>query len=139
MRLSRRDFLKLSLRMGGVLLAGTLLENSTHFHGQSAMAEETTGTPGYALPDWTGDSFLPMHRIRDHRIPATLPAPSRFVDVAIIGGGLSGLATGFLLNNENMLILEREKTLGGNAKSGDYKGISYALGSAYLVDAEEPF
>lgn len=139
MRLSRRDFLKLSLCMGGGFLANMLLENNSYLHAQSAMAADIAQTPGYALPDWTGDNFLPMHRIRDHRIPPTVPAPSRFVDVVIVGGGLSGLATGFLLNNENMVILEREKTLGGNAKSGQYGDISYALGSAYLVDIEEPF
>lgn len=79
-----------------------------------------------------------MHRVRDgEALP--IPKPSRTVDIVIVGGGLSGLTSAYELRHENILLLEREESLGGNAKQGSFQGIPYALGSAYLVDTDEPY
>lgn len=94
---------------------------------------------GYGLGDWTGDSFAPMHAIRDGRWNGPLPAPERRVEIAIVGGGLAGLAVAAQLHDRDLALLERECEPGGVAKSGRWRNVDYALGSAYLVDMQEPF
>lgn len=126
MQTRRRTLIQLGSLCGGLLLAP----------GRGVQAAEP---PPYALPDWTGDSFVSMHAIRDQGEPKPIPAPMRKVDLAIIGGGLTGLAVASMLRDRNLVVLEREAVMGGNAKSGQWRGIDYALGSAYLVDKEEPF
>jgi protoporphyrinogen oxidase len=115
--------------LSGLLLSGCQSETGT-----------SSAQPfAYDVPQWTGDTFGPMHLIRDGRQPQSPQKPSQHVDVVIVGGGLSGLTVATQLINEDFLLLEREQTLGGNAKSGEFNGIEYALGSAYLVDVSEPF
>ena len=60
---------------------------------------EAAQEPPYHLGEWTGDSFAPMHAIRDGLWRAPLSAPERRVDVVVIGGGICrprrrGAATG---------------------------------------------
>ena len=93
----------------------------------------------YQLGEWTGDSFAPMHAIRDGLGRGPLPAAERRVDVAIIGGGLAGLAVASLLEDRDLVVLERESEPGGVAKSKRWRNVDYALGSAYIVDINEPF
>ncbi len=102
---------------------------------RAAAAEE----PEYRLGEWTGDSFAPMHAIRDGLWNRPLPTPERRVEVAIVGGGLAGLAVAALLHDRDLILLERESEPGGVAKSGRWRDIDYALGSAYFVDLAEPF
>lgn len=127
----RRDFLRAS-GQAGLSLA---LANLT---GCNSSPAPTSQDYSYKLGPWTGDSFLPMHKIRDG-FNAPLPKPERRVKLLIIGAGLSGMGLGYLCRDMDLLILERESSAGGNAKSANYKGIEYALGSAYLVDLEKPF
>ncbi|MGJ0391209.1 MAG: FAD-dependent oxidoreductase [Methylocystis sp.] len=95
--------------------------------------------PDYRVDTWTGDSFAPMHAIRDGRWSQPLPAPEGRVDVAIVGGGLAGLAAATLLHDRDILLLEREAGPGGVAKSARWRDVEYALGSAYFIDISEPF
>lgn len=94
---------------------------------------------GFRLGEWTGDSFAPMHAIRDGAWNRPPPTPERRVEVAVVGGGLAGLAVASMLDDVDLVLLEREAELGGNAKSGEWRGVDYALGSAYFVDVSEPF
>jgi hypothetical protein len=95
--------------------------------------------PSYRLGEWSGDDFAPMHAIRDGLWRLTPNAPERRVEIVIIGGGLAGLAVATLLRDRDFLLLERESTLGGAAKSDRWRGVEYALGSAYFIDVSEPF
>lgn len=93
----------------------------------------------YRIGAWTGDSFAPMHAVRDGLWDRPAPAPERRVEAVIVGGGLAGLAAAALLRDRDILLLEREAEPGGAAKSGRWREIDYALGSAYFIDVSEPF
>lgn len=138
--LSRRQALeKLSQGALGLSAASLLFPSLSGFLLSGCQSEKTAQKFDYDVPPWTGDTFGPMHLIRDGRQPQSPQKPSHHVDVVIVGGGLSGLTVATQLIHEDFLLLEREQTLGGNAKSGAFNGIEYALGSAYLVDVSEPF
>jgi hypothetical protein len=135
----RRDFLRAS-GQAGLSLALANLSGCSQPSGPSATGSPSPASDGYDydIGPWTGDSFAPMHKIRDG-FNAPLPKPERSVKLLIVGAGLSGMGLGYLCRDMDLLILERESAAGGNAKSANYKGIEYALGSAYLVDIEKPF
>lgn len=134
MEYSRREFLKYMAMLGG----GAALASCKPFLKPGNPAPEYS----YTVPEWSGDNPVPMHKIRDWyrrgKFP-TMPPPSKSLDMVIIGGGLSGLALAYYCKDESFLLLEREAELGGNAKSGTFGDITYAKGSAYLVDIEEPY
>ena len=93
----------------------------------------------FRLGEWTGDSFAPMHAVRDGGWNRPLPTPERRVEVAVVGGGIAGLAVASMLDDLDLVLLEREAEPGGNAKSGNWRGVDYALGSAYFVDVSGRF
>lgn len=61
-----------------------------------------------------------------------IPAPSETQNLVIIGGGLSGLISGYYMQSLKPLILEQASQFGGNSK-GEAIGTSiYSLGPAYI-------
>ncbi len=62
----------------------------------------------------------------------------RTYDVIIVGAGIAGLTAAFSLTEYDLLLLEKEKQVGGRATSGQYQGISYARGTEYLGKPEAP-
>lgn len=62
----------------------------------------------------------------------------RTYDVIIVGAGIAGLTAAFSLADYDLLLLEKEKQVGGRATSGQYQGISYARGTEYLGKPEAP-
>ena len=74
------------------------------------------------------ESFSQCHSVRDGTVFA-IPPPSRTFDVVIVGGGLSGLTAAYRLRERNILLLEKDPWVGGNAVIADWKGIQYSVGA----------
>ncbi len=81
--------------------------------------------PFPALGEWIGYGNPP-------------PAPTESVDVVIVGGGLAGLCTAHLLRNENLLMIEHNRRVGGNAQAEQWGNLPYSLGGAYCIEPDEP-
>jgi len=89
---------------------------------------------GLPFASWyTGDDFpdegIPFH----HNPPVAIPQPEESVDVAVVGGGLSGLSTAYLLRRYAPVVLELHDRFGGNAMGESWDGIPLSLGSAYVI------
>ncbi|MDH4017727.1 MAG: FAD-dependent oxidoreductase, partial [Actinomycetota bacterium] len=55
-------------------------------------------------------------------------------DAVIIGGGLSGLTTAYLLRNKNILLLEKEARFGGRVKSEQIDEMTNNVGTQFFSD-----
>jgi len=64
------------------------------------------------------------------------PEPSETTRVVVVGGGMSGLISSYLLRDHSPVVLERARRFGGNARGENWKGIDYSLGAAYVMGAD---
>lgn len=101
-------------------------------------ASDRTGVvaePAAPATRLTSESNTVCHQVRDGR-QFPLPKPSAEVEVAIVGGGPSGLMAAYRLRDLNFLLLEKESRLGGDALSERWGDQWYATGSAYAEGPE---
>lgn len=73
------------------------------------------------------------HQVRDG-YAFKFPPPSSECEVAIIGGGASGLIAAYRLRDTDFHLFEKEPRLGGNAISEQWRGVWYSTGAAYNSD-----
>lgn len=67
-----------------------------------------------------------------------VPAISGHYRNIVVGGGMSGLLSHYFLTKEQeSLLLEQDKTLGGNARGEVHAGQAYSIGAAYVVVPDE--
>ncbi len=68
----------------------------------------------------------------------SLDANSRIehAPVVIIGGGISGLTSAYLLKDHQPIVLENSPRFGGNSQGQSWNGIDYSLGAAYFMKPE---
>ncbi len=64
------------------------------------------------------------------------PKPGERVKLAIIGGGMGGLFSAWLLRQHQPLLLEQAPRFGGNAKGQSWRGADYSIGAAYFIEPE---
>ncbi len=91
---------------------------------------------GLPFAEWyTGDSFtndaIPFHGMPGCGVEP--PAPTEEVEVAVIGGGISGLATAYMLRQYNPVVFELRDRFGGSAQGESWMGTEYSLGNAYVI------
>lgn len=65
------------------------------------------------------------------------PRPAEQTDVVIIGGGMAGLTSAYLLRKHKPIVLEQASRFGGNSKGQSWRGIDYSIGAAYVVEPDE--
>ena len=85
-------------------------------------------------PTWFGDNFpsggFPFHSPED---PPSWAQLDERVDVAIVGGGLSGLATAYNMRGRDWVLFDLRDRFGGNAMGEQWNRMPYSLGSAYFM------
>jgi hypothetical protein len=80
-----------------------------------------------APPMIDGEHFEICHQVRDRRI-FKAPASSAQHDIAILGGGVSGMTAAYLLRDQDFVLLEKERHWDGNAYTQEYQGQEFATG-----------
>lgn len=88
-------------------------------------------------PGWFGDPWdrdeIPFHRPENMYPGGIPPAVSERVKVAVVGGGLSGLAAAVLLREHRPVVFELRERFGGVSMGERWRGTSYSLGGAYFI------
>lgn len=89
-------------------------------------------------PSWLGDSFA-GGGIQFHtpEAPPRWAALDEHVELAVIGGGLSGLACAHAMKEKDWVLFDLRDRFGGNAMGESWNRIPYSLGSAYFMVPDE--
>ncbi len=78
---------------------------------------------------WNTAGFLAKNNIPEK--------PEATVSVVVIGGGISGLTSAYLLRDLKPYVLEQAPRFGGNSQGQSWRGIRYSIGAAYFLHPEE--
>lgn len=95
------------------------------------LAAETSSAGGCPLHRG-GERFDQPHSKRDGREFPKAPVKES-VEVAIIGGGPSGLCALHALQGRDAVLLEKEAHLGGNCTSDSWEGVKFSTGAAFFT------
>ncbi len=146
MNVDRRSFLKI-VGAGGVVL---YLQPTGAFAGATGadpsidrISPIDRSLPDVAPRQYFGDDPQKAHKVLWNKeamsaaLAGQVSKPAEVTNLVIIGGGISGLMTAYLLREHKPIILEQDPRFGGNAKGQGWRGIDYAIGAAYVVEPEE--
>lgn len=114
--MDRRDFIKISLSLSGLL------------PGLQSCA------PSRPSLNQTGANWNLGHQLRDKHL---FPEPTAIIekDIVVIGSGVSGLSaarTLFQAGQKDVMVLELESQIGGNAAAGSNSTSRFPLGAHYV-------
>jgi hypothetical protein len=135
---NRREFIRHSL----LSLAASHFFPLKSLAGLSALAATQNYLPiiearSASTSDFTGDESDRAHEIlwdKDNYIQRRggIPAPSLFAETVVVGGGMSGLISAYLLRDKKPVLLEQASRFGGNSKGEVFMGSPFSIGAAYI-------
>lgn len=143
--INRRTFLKglgliplIPLLPACQLATKELLSSESDFFSMISPINRTINDHSF----FSGDDFARPHHIlwdKKSYIESIggLTKPIRKEELVVIGGGMSGLMSAYLLRDKKPVILEQANRFGGNAKGEAWKGLQYSIGAAYLIKPEQ--
>jgi hypothetical protein len=82
-------------------------------------------------PTFTGDRFFNPHP--GVPVIGKPPTPDEETDIIVVGGGISGVASAYMLRDRRPILLDMWDRFGGNAQGESWRGTRYSLGSAYII------
>jgi hypothetical protein len=106
---------------------------------RSPQSVTVSGLPfarGFSGDTWNFDR-IPFHHSELNFPGGRPPEPTETVEVAIVGGGLSGLATAYMLRHRQPVLFELRPMFGGVSAGETWAGIPYSLGGAYFITPDE--
>ncbi|HLW86117.1 MAG TPA: FAD-dependent oxidoreductase [Candidatus Sulfotelmatobacter sp.] len=124
---NRRDFIKFVV--AGAVTAGCPVD-------LSLLAQ--SGNTQNSAPTVDGEDNRICHQVRDGKV-FSRPLASIKHDVVVVGGGISGLTAAYRMQHRDFLLLEKEPHWGGNAYGMEFRGSTYATGSAFIYKDEYAF
>ncbi|HRP07693.1 MAG TPA: FAD-dependent oxidoreductase [Gemmatimonadales bacterium] len=147
MSLSRRALLKVAAAAVGVAAVPSWLwqRSRSAVRRLAGVVPINRSVPGAGTTVFSGDNPDSVHQLlwdvpaylRAHGVsPLEHATPDERIPLVIVGGGMSGLATAWLLRDREPLLLERADRFGGNARGESWQGVDYAIGAAYLLEAD---
>ena len=152
--ITRRDFLNgMAVGVGGAFATAALIPGFAQ--ELAAAGKLPQDAPGYnpaALTGMRGDHpgcFEVAHSLRDGTFWKSAGAPvetHESYDLAVVGGGLSGLAAAYFYRKYNpaarILILDNHDDFGGHAKRNEFRPngrLLLANGGTYAIESPFPY
>jgi spermidine dehydrogenase len=147
--IGRRDFLN-----GVAIAAGSIASAMLPDMTAEVLAGEAAKRVGrgYYPPSLTGlrgshpGSFELAHKLRHGDLPRQPLRPSEIYDLAIVGGGISGLAAAYFYRERKpsarILILDNHDDFGGHAKRNEFElggRIELMNGGTLGIDSPRPY
>jgi hypothetical protein len=71
--------------------------------------------------------------IKQHRIDENAPEQA---GVVVVGGGMSGILSAYLLRDLKPVLLDKSERMGGNSRGEAWQGVEYSIGAAYFSNAK---
>lgn len=92
-------------------------------------------------PGFFGDDFpstaIPFHNVETNFPGGIPPAPTEKAPLVVVGGGLGGLASAYLLRHRRPVVFELHDRFGGVSQGETWEGIPYSLGGAYFITPDK--
>ncbi|HEY2405326.1 MAG TPA: FAD-dependent oxidoreductase [Polyangiaceae bacterium] len=104
-------------------------------HQERAPRVEKSAPSGCPHAQVGGEDFTQGHSKRDgFAFPKTEAQES--CEIAIIGGGPSGLCAAHFLQDREIVLLEKETHLGGNCTSDSWHDVAFSTGAAFYSEGD---
>jgi len=90
---------------------------------------------GFSGDDYTRAHAFLWQKAQTLAARGGIPSPSE--TAVVVGGGVSGLSSAYLLRDKNPIVLEQASQFGGNSRGEVWGNSRFSIGAAYLSPPDE--